>query len=191
MTTETPNPPLSPAELPAPRRRTLLASVAATAALAGVGVAWWQARNAEESLALPSVEGLWSLQWETPQGAALSMESFRGRPLLLNFWATWCPPCVEELPLINAFYRENKAKGWQVLGLAVDGLAPVQSFLKKMPLDFPVGMAGLAGSELGRSLGNLTGGLPFSVVLGADGQTLHRKLGRLNAADLAAWVRLK
>jgi thiol-disulfide isomerase/thioredoxin len=119
------------------------------------------------------------------------MESFRGRPLLLNFWATWCPPCVEELPLINAFYRENKANGWQVLGLAVDNLAPVQSFLKKMPLDFPVGMAGLAGAELGRSLGNLTGGLPFSVVLGSDGQTLHRKLGRLNAADLAVWVRLK
>ena len=192
MTTETPNPSLPPAAEPhALRRRTLLASVAATAALAGVGVAWWQARKTEASLAIPPVDGLWSLQWETPQGAALSMESFRGRPLLLNFWATWCPPCVEELPLINAFYRENKVNGWQVLGLAVDNLAPVQSFLKKMPLDFPVGMAGLAGAELGRSLGNLTGGLPFSVVLGSDGQTLHRKLGRLNAADLAVWVRLK
>lgn len=140
---------------------------------------------------MPPVEGLWDLAWDTPQGTTLSMASFRGRPLLLNFWATWCPPCVEELPLINAFYQENKAKGWQVLGLAVDSLAPVQLFLKKMPLDFPLGLAGLSGAELGRNLGNLTGGLPFSVVLGADGQVLQRKLGRLKAADLAAWVRLK
>jgi thiol-disulfide isomerase/thioredoxin len=119
------------------------------------------------------------------------MQSFRGRPLLLNFWATWCTPCVEELPLINDFYRQNKANGWQVLGLAVDKLAPVQAFLQKMPLDFAIGMAGLTGAELGRGLGNLAGGLPFSVVLGSDGMGAQRKLGRLTAADLASWVRLK
>ena len=119
------------------------------------------------------------------------MQSFRGRPLLLNFWATWCPPCVEELPLINAFYQQNKANGWQVLGLAVDKLASVQAFLQKMPLDFPVGMAGLAGADLGRGLGNLAGGLPFSVVVGGNGQVLQRKMGRLSASDLDAWVRLK
>ena len=119
------------------------------------------------------------------------MKTFLGKPLLLNFWATWCPPCVEELPLINAFYRQNKANGWQVLGLAVDKLAPVQAFLKKMPLDFPVAMAGLDGAELGRGLGNLAGGLPFSVVFAADGTVLHRKMGRLSQADLELWVRLK
>lgn len=191
MTTDKPTSATPPVDPPAPQRRALLASVAATAALAGVGVAWWLAQSSEVSPAMPPVDGLWDLAWDTPQGTTLSMASFRGRPLLLNFWATWCPPCVEELPLINAFYQENKAKGWQVLGLAVDNLAPVQSFLKKTPLDFPVGLAGLSGAELGRSLGNLTGSLPFSVVLGADGQVLQRKLGRLKAADLAAWVRLK
>jgi len=121
----------------------------------------------------------------------MRMADFRGRPLLLNFWATWCPPCVEELPLINAFYKENLANGWQVLGLAVDKASAVQAFLKKMPLEFPVGMAGIAGADLGRSLGNLAGGLPFSVALSANGSVIQRKMGRLTASDLQAWARLK
>jgi len=132
------------------------------------------------------------LQWEVPQGGDfMRMADFRGRPLLLNFWATWCPPCVEELPLINAFYKENLANGWQVLGLAVDKASAVQAFLKKMPLEFPVGMAGIAGADLGRSLGNLAGGLPFSVALSANGSVIQRKMGRLTASDLQAWARLK
>jgi thiol-disulfide isomerase/thioredoxin len=175
----------------APNRRLLLGATAASAALLGAGTAWWRSREPDGVPAVEPVQGFWSLQWDTPEGSKLSMQSLRGRPLLLNFWATWCAPCVEELPLINDFYRQNKANGWQVLGLAVDKLAPVQGFLKKMPLDFPVGMAGLSGAELGRGLGNAAGGLPFSVVLGAQGAVLYRKMGRLHAEDLAGVLGLK
>ena len=174
-----------------PNRRWLLGATAASATALGAGLALWRFQTAEISVAEPPVEGFWSLQWDTPQGSRLAMESFRGRPLLINFWATWCTPCVEELPLINDFYRQNSGNGWQVLALAVDKLAPVQSFLQRMPLDFPVGMAGMTGTELGRSLGNMAGGLPFSVVLSAEGMIVQRKLGRLSAADLAIWLRLK
>ncbi len=184
--------PNNPSSGPAvPNRRLLLGATAAGAALLGVGAAWWRNQGPDASPATESVQGFWSLQWDTPQGGKLSMQSLQGRPLLLNFWATWCAPCVEELPLINDFYRQNKTNGWQVLGLAVDKLAPVQGFLKKMPLDFPVGMAGLAGAELGRGLGNVAGGLPFTVVFGADGEVLYRKMGRLHAEDLAKVLSLK
>lgn len=173
------------------QRRWLLGATAASAAVLGVGAAWW--RNQEPPVPAKSVppDGFWTSQWEMPQGGMLNMQSLRGRPLLVNFWATWCAPCVEELPLINDFYRQNKVNGWQVLGLAVDKLAPVQSFLRKLPLEFPIGMAGLAGTDLGRGFGNLAGGLPFSVVLNSEGMLVQRKLGKLNSADLDNWLRLK
>jgi thiol-disulfide isomerase/thioredoxin len=161
-------------------RRAIVGGVGALAALAGVGAAWWKTHEPAADAVHPQA----ALAWDTPQGGRVSLHAFAGRPLFVNFWATWCPPCIDELPLINDFYRKNKANGWQVLGLAVDKLAPVQSFLLKMPLDFPVGMAGLAGVELSRNWGNLAGGLPFSVVLGSNGEVLWRKLGLLTAADL-------
>jgi thiol-disulfide isomerase/thioredoxin len=175
-------------------RRALLVGAGSAAALAGVGLAWW--RQTTPSLTAtpagtPPPDGFWQTEWVTPQGANLAMKSLLGKPLLLNFWATWCPPCVEELPLLNDFFLQNKSNGWQVLGLAVDKLQPVQAFLQKTPLSFPVGMAGLAGTDLGRSLGNVAGGLPFSVVLGADGSILHRKMGQVTPQDLALWVGLK
>lgn len=173
------------------RRRLLLGMTAAGAGILGVGAAWWRSQTPDAPPPTPPAEGFWVSQFDMPQGGTVSMGAFQGRPLLVNFWATWCAPCVEELPLINDFYRKNKANGWQVIGLAVDKLAPVQAFLQKMPLDFPVGMAGLAGAELSRAMGNVAGGLPFSLVLGRDGMVLQRKMGRLTEADLSNWLRLK
>ena len=115
------------------------------------------------------------------------MAPLRGRPLLVNFWATWCPPCVEELPLLSAFYTENKANGLQLVGLAIDKAEPVSRFLARSPVSFPVALAGMEGVELTRELGNAAGGLPFSVLFDAGGRLRERKLGQLHEADLTAW----
>jgi len=171
-----------------PRRRWALGALAATALGAGMGAFWWRNRPAQDA-APPA--GLWARQWTSPQGQTFAMQSFQGRPLLVNFWATWCPPCIEELPLIEAFYQQNKANGWQVLGLAVDKPERVQSFLKTSPLSFALGMAGLEGTELSRELGNLTGSLPFTVVFASDGSIAQRKLGRISQQDLDQWRGLR
>ncbi len=175
------------------RRGVWMAGVALAAG--GTG-AWFSQRR----LALPPVLGeaeaaFWRAAFDGPHGGGepaqpLRMADFRGRPLLVNFWATWCPPCVEELPMLNAFHRAHAAHGWQVVGLAVDQPSAVRTFLQKLPLVFPVGMAGLGGTELSRSLGNPTGGLPFSVVFGPTGEVLHRKIGKLSQQDLDQWAEL-
>lgn len=131
---------------------------------------------------------LWGQQFDTPAGGKLAMQSLRGRPLLINFWATWCPPCVDELPLLERFYSENKANGAQIVGLAADKPDAVATFLQKMPLTFPIGLVGMQGIALSKSWGNLVGGLPFSVMLAADGHVMQRKMGKLSESDLKLWA---
>jgi len=165
------------------RRLALWAGSAIAAGAAGVGMALWKSQGRGDS----SAAFLWPMRFDTPSGGSLTLESLRGRPLLLNFWATWCPPCVSELPLLDRFYREQQSRGWQVVGLAVDNLAPVRGFLDKRPVSFPIALAGLDGVALSRQLGNAGGALPFSVVVDRGGNIVQRKLGVIADADLQRW----
>jgi thiol-disulfide isomerase/thioredoxin len=129
------------------------------------------------------------MQFKQPDGGGLRLSEFRGQPLLLNFWATWCPPCVREMPLLDRLHREQPAQGLRVVGLAVDNLVPVVDFLKQRPMSFPIGLAGLEGVELSRVLGNRTGALPFSILFDRRGSAIDRKLGALSEEDLLSWVK--
>ena len=173
-----------------PRRRWLYGAVAAVVAAGGAGwaaLAWRQGQTS--AAAVPA--GLWQQSFPTPEGGVLDLQALRGQPLVLNFWATWCPPCVAELPLLSSFSRENAANGWQVLGIAVDQAAAVRTFLDRVPVAFPVALAPQGGIALSRSLGNLAGGLPFTVVFGADGQVRHRKMGQITPQNLKDWMALR
>ena len=173
-------------------RRRLLAGVAGTAALAGVGLAVWQQHLSGVQAAAPGasddLSALWALQVARPEGGQISLASLRGKPLLINFWATWCAPCLREMPEIDRFYREFGPRGWQVLGLAIDGPTPVREFLARVKVGFPIGLGGIDGTDLIHSLGNPQGGLPFSVMISAKGQVLHRRMGATDFAELAAWA---
>ena len=171
----------------ASRRTWLLAAVAGTAACAGTMLAW--RRHSSAGPASDPQEALWKLAFSTPTGDTLAMSSLRGKPLIVNFWATWCPPCVEELPMLDSFYRQHAARGWQVVGLAVDQPAAVSMFLDRRPVSFPIAMAGLAGTSLARDLGNQQGGLPYTLVFDSAGGILGRKMGQLLQEDLDRWAR--
>jgi thiol-disulfide isomerase/thioredoxin len=134
-------------------------------------------------------QSLWTQRFDQPAGGELAMGPLRGKPLVLNFWATWCAPCVKEMPMLDAFHREHQAQGWQVVGLAVDGPTPVREFLTKVPVAFPIGLAGFTGVDLAKSLGNERGGLPFSAVFDRQGAVAFRKLGTITPDDLGAWVK--
>jgi thiol-disulfide isomerase/thioredoxin len=171
---------------PTRRHALLYGSVAAAAALAGAGAAWWKWEPG--AAGREAIADLWPMTFQTPTGATLAMRSLRGKPLLLNFWATWCPPCVEEMPLLDGFFKQNSAKSWQVIGLAIDQPSAVRAFLQRTPVSYPIGLAGLGGTELSKNLGDTSGGLPFSVVIGASGEILQRRIGRVTATDLAKWA---
>ena len=180
--------PPQPQHLPA-RRRWLVAGVAGVAAATGAGLYWLQQSigAATQDQHLP----LWDMEFDSPGSTKVRMAGFSGKPLVLNFWATWCPPCIEEFPLLEDFYQKNSRNGWQVLGLAIDQIAAVQLFLKRNPVNFSIALAGVPGVELSRTLGNLSGGLPFTVVFSADRRVIHRKMGRVSIEDLRAWSTLR
>jgi thiol-disulfide isomerase/thioredoxin len=143
------------------------------------------AASAEASAAID----LWQQAFDRPEGGRIELASLKGKPLVINFWATWCPPCVREMPLLDAWAKKHADHGLTVIGLAIDSPSPVREYLKKTPVSFPIGLTGFAGTELARQLGNEQGGLPYTVVFNAAGEPVVRKLGETKAADLADWTR--
>lgn len=168
------------------RRRLLFSTVAAGAIAGGAAFNWRRLSALHESAS--AERQLWSQSFETPGGTVLALQTLLGRPLLVNFWATWCPPCVEELPMLDAFYRARQPSDLQIVAVAIDQPAAVRRFLQTTPLSFPIALAGATGTQLTRQLGNLAGGLPFSVWLDRAGAVRQRKLGQLKADEVRGWA---
>ena len=168
------------------KRRNLLLGVAGATALAG-GLGWKLWRDGAGG---DDPGALWSLRFPRPAGGELVMAELRGKPLLLNFWATWCPPCIKEMPALDSFQRRYAAQGWQVVGLAVDGPTPVREYLQRLPVTFAIGLAGFDGADLSRQLGNTSGALPFSALFNREGRLVRRKLGQSSDAELENWAKL-
>lgn len=165
-------------------KRRLWLTTAVAAAASGAGLAWWRVRPQ----GTPAPDALWTLELERPQGGSVSLATLRGQPLLVNFWATWCPPCIKEMPALDRFSRDFAASGGRVLGVAIDGAAPVREFLQHRPVGYEVALAGLAGSDLMRQLGNSGGVLPFTVLLDAKGVIRQRKPGETTQEELSRWA---
>ena len=130
---------------------------------------------------------LWDMRFAQPDGGELSMASLRGRPLVLNFWASWCAPCVKEMPQLDRFHRAYSPK-WRVVGLAIDNLSPVQEFLRRTPVAYQVALAGPGGTDLMRRLGNSRGVLPFTVLFDQTGAPVRTRLGEITFDELVTWV---
>lgn len=165
------------------KRRHLFLIAGAGAAAAGLGWHRWRAGQP-----LPAdTDALWSARFPRPDGSELAMAALRGRPLLLNFWATWCPPCIKEMPALDRFAKAYGARV-AVVGLAIDKPEPVREFLGRTPIGYTIALAGFNGAELSRKLGNERAALPFTVLLSGAGQVIRRKLGETTERDLREWA---
>ena len=159
---------------------------AAAGGVAGAaGLAWRHAREATSDAA-PLAE-LWQARFERPEGGELAMASLLGRPMVLNFWGSWCPPCVKEMPELDQLQRQWREG--KVVGLAVDNPSAVREFLARRPVGYTIGLAGFEGASLSRLLGNTQGSLPFTALFDRRGVVVQRKLGAVSLPELLAWTR--
>jgi thiol-disulfide isomerase/thioredoxin len=114
------------------------------------------------------------------QGIRQNLNQYKGKIIVVNFWATWCPPCREEMPELSLLHREYENKNVVVLGIAEDELDLVQEYLQSSPVTYPVFIANNENMNLGSSLGNDKGVLPYTIIINADGVVIDTFFGRIS-----------
>lgn len=161
-----------------PGQRVLQGVLEATAPAPPEGLAVAERGAPIPTLELPALGG----------GRVTLPDTYAGRPLLLNVWASWCRPCIEEMPELERFSRQQDANGVQVVGIALDDEAAIQAFLQRVPVSYPIllDQAGPADSSV--QLGNRRGVLPYSVLVSVDGRLLKQRIGPFARGEIARWA---
>jgi thiol-disulfide isomerase/thioredoxin len=160
-------------------------AVAALAVAGGLVAGHWVRGDALENTAEAApahgnpVEMLWAASVTDADGKPQALSAFKGQKVVVNFWASWCGPCVEEMPELVQLSHEYKKKGIRFIGIGVDSEKNVKAFLQKVKVDYPVFVSGYAGADLARQFGNSAGALPFTVVIDETGKVRETKLGQI------------
>jgi thiol-disulfide isomerase/thioredoxin len=134
----------------------------------------------------PATNNLYAQSLNDLSGKTQRLSQWKGKPLLVNFWASWCAPCVQEMPELSELAAKDGGKHFNVIGIGIDSPANLVEFTRKAKVSYPLYVGGMSGTDLSRELGNANGGLPFTVLIGADGQVRKTYLGRLKFDQLRA-----
>lgn len=163
------------------RTNILVAVIAIFALAAGLAVALWdRAPKRADTLFALALPGL--------DGAPQQLGQWRGKVVVVNFWATWCEPCREEMPEFVLAQQEFGSRGLQFVGIAVDQADRAASFARELNLNYPVLIGGYDAMELSRTLGNRLVALPFTIVIDRQGNLVHTQLGQLKRAQLRSII---
>ena len=165
------------------------AAVGALAAAAGYGLHGWLTRPDPGAANPAAVRALLASPLPDLNGRKQALESWRGRVLVLNFWATWCAPCREEIPEFVRMQERYGPQGLQFVGIAIDVPDQVSAFAREFGINYPLLVGGLETLALMREAGNRAGVLPYTLVLDRQGNVVSRHPGGLNEAKLGAIIK--
>ena len=168
------------------RKRLYVIALALGALAAGIWLA--QSHSAAQAPAAPA-DAVWQLSFPDERGQPQALSQWRGQVVVLNFWASWCAPCREEMPDFAELRAQYRASGVEFVGIAIDNPANVAQFLRQQPVNYPILIGEGAAHSLARLLGNPSGALPYTGVLDRDGSIALSHLGRLPRATLETTLR--
>lgn len=167
-------------------RIALMISLGLSAAVAGT---YFGLRGIEASAAShTTATALFSQTFPDAAGTQHMLADYRGKIIVVNFWATWCTPCVEEIPELSRLQSEYGARNVQFVGIGIDNATNIAEFQKKVHADYPLLVAGANGSDLIRAFGDTAGALPYTLVLDRMGTVRATKLGKVDEAELRRWL---
>jgi thiol-disulfide isomerase/thioredoxin len=169
------------------KKRFYLIATALAALAAGIWLA--QMRYAPQAPEAPALAALWQLGFPDDAGRRQPMSQWRGQVVVLNFWASWCAPCREEMPDFVDLRKQFQPSGVEFVGIAIDNPANVTRFLQQQPVNYPILIGEGAAHSFARQLGNPSGALPYTIVLDRDGSIALSHLGRLPRATLESALR--
>ena len=132
---------------------------------------------------------LFSTSLTDTQGIKQNLNQYKGKIIVVNFWATWCPPCREEMPELSLLQQEYQDKNVVVIGIAEDELAPVKEYLQSSPVTYPIFIADTENMNLGTNLGNDKAVLPYTVIINSDGSVMDTFFGRITKELLENSIR--
>jgi len=165
-------------------KKTLLIVAIALGGLAGgIFVSQWQAsRNMappaktdpDQTATTPASQHRPDFTLLDTEGRPRHIREWDGKVVMINFWATWCPPCVREMPALNELHLAHKDKGFAVIGIALDAADDVEQFIDPMGIDYPVLIGDQEGIYIMKDYGNRLGVLPYTVVLDRSGKIVYR-----------------
>lgn len=164
------------------RQWTYIVGISLVALVLGVLTSQWIYRT---SLADdPAIKAFFDNPWKTPDGKSVDTNSWRGKVLVVNFWASWCPPCVEEMPTLDQLQAEFLPQNVLFVGIGIDSPSNIRQFLEMTPVSYPIVIGGLEGSALSKQMGNAQGALPYTIIIDAKGKATSSKLGKISEEEL-------
>jgi thiol-disulfide isomerase/thioredoxin len=137
----------------------------------------------------PAIKAFFANPWQTPNGKSVDTDQWRGKVLVVNFWASWCPPCVEEMPTLDKLQQEFKSQNVLFVGIGIDSPSNIREFLEKTPVSYPIVIGGLEGSNLSKQMGNTQGALPYTIVINSQGKATNSKLGKISEEELRSAIK--
>lgn len=166
------------------RRHLLLtgAALGATLAAGAAGRAAWAAVPTVQPTTAAALAALRARPMADLQGGTRRLAEWQGRPMLLNFWASWCTPCAREMPQLDALQKQFPQI--QFIGIGIDTVAKIRKFLLKVPVSYPLLSLGTSGIDTLRDLGDTAAGLPFTLILATDGSVKRSILGKIQPDDV-------